>query len=212
MLILNLLILASLAAQCGPSVAPSTTTAIIRTESNGNPYAIGDNTTRKSHFPKSKEDAVQLARSLLSRGHNLDLGLMQINSRHLKPRNLSLEEIFDPCRNINIGATILAEFYRANDHGEPRDVVLFKALSAYNTGSAWRGPGYVNRILRTAGASYRVALTNPPPSGRTQQKFAKGPSARETLTADNRSLFFPGTFKTGEPNGLSMPLENPKAR
>jgi type IV secretion system protein VirB1 len=204
MLILNLLILASLAAQCGPSVAPSTTTAIIRTESGGNPYAIGDNTTRKSHFPKSRQDAIQLARSLLTQGHNLDLGLMQINSRHLKPRNLSLDEIFDPCRNINIGATILAEFYRANDNGEPRDVVLFKALSAYNTGSAWRGPGYVNRILKTAGAPYRVALTNPPPSGRTQQTFAKG--------SRNRSLFFPGTFTTGELNGLSMPFDNPKAR
>lgn len=212
MLILNLLLLSSLAAQCGPSAAPITTMAIIRTESGGNPYAIGDNSTRKSHYPASKKEAVQLARSLLSRGHNLDLGLMQINSRHLKPRNLSLDEIFDPCRNIGIGTTILAEFYQANDHGEPRDIVIFKALSAYNTGSAWRGPGYVNRILRTAGAPYRVALTNPPPSGRSEQIFAKGPSARETFTADNRSLFFPGTFKTGDLNGLSMPHQNPKAR
>lgn len=212
MLIASLLILSSLAAQCGPSVAPSTTTAIIRTESGGHLYAISDNTTRRSHFPKSKKEAIQLASKLLSQGHSLDMGLMQINSCHIKTRNLSLDEIFEPCSNISIGTTILAEFYRANDNGEARDIVLFKAISAYNTGSAWRGPGYINRILRSAGAPYRVTLNKPLPSGRPQQRFTKGPSARETLTADNRSLFFPGTFRKREPNGLPMPFDNPKAR
>jgi len=206
MLILNLLILSSLAAQCGHSVAPSTTTAIIQTESGGNPYVIGDNTTRKSHFPKTRREAVQLADFLLSQGHSLDMGLMQINSIHLKPRSLSLDEIFDPCRNINIGTSILAEFYRKYDHGEARDVVLFKSLSAYNTGSAWKGPGYINKILQAAGATYRVTVINPPPTGRSRTASAIGEknktAGKDPLPADSTTLFFPGTFKAGEVKGL----------
>lgn len=198
MLIASLLIMSSLAAQCGPSVAPSTTNAIIQTESSGNPYAIGDNTTRKSHFPKSRREAVQLADNLLSLGHSLDMGLMQINSSHLKSRNLSLDEIFDPCSNINIGTSILSEFFRKYDRGEARDVVLFKALSAYNTGSAWKGPGYINKILQAAGATYRITVINPPPIRRSRSKTA----GKDPLPADSTTLFFPGTFKAGEVKGL----------
>lgn len=209
MLIVSLLILSSLTAQCGPAVDPSTTNAIIQTESGGNPYAIGDNTTRKSHFPKSKTEAVQLADYLLSQGHNLDMGLMQVNSCHIKTMKFTLEDIFDPCRNISIGTSILADFYHRNDHGEAKNVVLFKALSAYNTGSAWRGPGYINRILQAAGAPYRVDVANPPPPRRVKTASSTGGKAlqqkkteKETFTADSTKLFFPGTFKAGEAKDL----------
>ena len=209
MLIGSLLLITSLCAQCGPSVNPSTTKAIIQVESGGNPYAIGDNTLKKSFFPKSKKEAVQLASYLLSQGHNLDMGLMQINSQHLRAGKFSLNDIFDPCRNIAIGADILSDFYRGNDRGEARNVVLFKALSAYNTGSAWRGPGYINRILNAAGAPYRVAVPNPPPARKEKTVSANGArdlrrksSGVVSQAPDSAALFFPGTGREREAHGL----------
>jgi len=209
MLIGSLLLITSLCAQCGPSVEPSTTKAIIQVESGGNPYAIGDNTLKKSFFPKSREEAVRLADYLLSQGHNLDMGLMQVNSCHLKAGNFPLDDLFDPCRNIAIGTGILSDFYRKNDRGEARNVVLFKALSAYNTGSAWRGPGYINRILKAAGAPYRVAVTNPPPARKEKTVSAHGARdfwrkavGSDSQAPDSTTLFFPGTGRGGEAKGL----------
>jgi type IV secretion system protein VirB1 len=209
MLLGSLLLITSLCAQCGPSVEPSTTKAIIQVESGGNPYSISDNTLKKSFFPKSREEAVQLANYLLSQGHNLDMGLMQVNSCHLKAGKFPLDDLFEPCRNIAIGTDILAGFFRRNDRGEARNVVLFKALSAYNTGSAWRGPGYINRILKAAGAPYRVAVTNPPPSRRVRTASASAgkdirqkEAGKDSLTSDSTTLFFPGTNRAGEGRGL----------
>ncbi|RQW86456.1 MAG: hypothetical protein EHM79_09620 [Geobacter sp.] len=201
MIVGSLLLITSLCSQCGPAVAPSTTQAIIRVESGGNPYAIGDNTLKKSFAPKSKQAAVHMAADLLAQGHNLDMGLMQVNSCHLKTMKFTLEEIFEPCRNITIGTTILADFYRRNNTGEDKYLVLFKALSAYNTGSAWRGPGYVNKILKAAGAPYRVAVSNPPPAKAPQASKSKQPNEC-IFTADGAMLFFPGTTRAGELNGL----------
>ena len=141
--------------QCGPAVAPSTTRAVIQVESGGNPLAIGDNSLRKAFAPSSKGEAVSLAKRLIEQGHSVDLGLMQINSMHLAAMSLSLEEVFDPCRNVKIGTAILSDFYRQQQTGDPA-YTLFKALSAYNTGQAWKGAGYVNRILAAAGVDYRV--------------------------------------------------------
>jgi len=189
-LITGLLTLSALCAQCGPTVHPTTTQAIIRVESGGNPYAIGDNTTRRSYFPKSKQEAIEIAQELLAQGHSLDLGIMQINSCHIKGMGLSLEDLFDPCRNINTGTKILAEAYRNNDKGEARNIVLFKAISAYNTGSAWRGPAYINKILKAAGAPYRVAVLNAPPV----KAHRKSKTDSSSLAAENQSIFFPETY------------------
>jgi type IV secretion system protein VirB1 len=134
---------------------PEYTRAIIQVESGGNPLAIGDNDLKKSFAPKTKGEAISLASSFIARGHSVDLGLMQINSLHLAPMRLSLDDVFDPCRNVNAGTTILSGFYHQNQTGDP-DFTLFKALSAYNTGQAWKGAGYVNKILAAAGVKYRV--------------------------------------------------------
>ncbi|MDD2462820.1 MAG: lytic transglycosylase domain-containing protein [Desulfobulbus sp.] len=201
MLLGSLLLITSLCSQCGPTVDPSTTQAIIQVESGGNPYAIGDNTLKKSFAPKSKEAAVQLAAYLLAQGHNLDLGLMQVNSCHLKTMKFTLVEIFDPCRNIAIGTTILSDFYRRHNTGEDKKLVLFKALSAYNTGSAWRGPGYVNKVLKAAGAPYRITVVNPPPKARAKTATNER-QAERLFTAGEATLFFPGTAGAGGLQGL----------
>jgi len=172
--------------QCGPAVAPSTTRAIIEVESGGNPLAIGDNNLRKSFAPKTKREAVSLATQLINRRHSVDLGLMQINSMHLAPRNLSPEEIFDPCRNVKVGTEILFEFYKQNQAGGPA-YALFKALSAYNTGQAWKGAGYVNRILAAAGVNYRILFVPADDYGEVSGPFK---AVKKAKTGSRSSPFF----------------------
>lgn len=180
------LLLSSLITQCGAGVDPSTTSAIIKVESGGNPYAIGDNTTRQSYSPNSKEDAIKIARHLLNKGHSLDMGLMQINSNHLKSGRFNLNNVFEPCENIKIGNSILIGFYKKYDTEPDKSKVLFKALSAYNTGTAWKGQGYVNKILKAANSNQRIRLS--PVQNRVQTAALK----REVMP-ESSGLFFNST-------------------
>jgi type IV secretion system protein VirB1 len=144
----------SLCTACGPGVHPATTQAIIEVESAGNHLAIHDNISRSSFKPSTKEEAVTIAAELIKKGHSVDLGLMQINSQHLKKKDLDLEQLFEPCYNIKTGTKILADFYnhhRRNNPQEPDDIILLKALSSYNTGTPYNGKSYVNKILKRAG-------------------------------------------------------------
>jgi len=163
-----MLTLAPLYATCGPDVHPDTIRAIIEVESAGNPLAILDNATGKSYKPKDRAQAVQIAGDLLAQGHSLDMGLMQINSQHLKKRNIDYRQLFDPCLNIRAGTTILAEFYRLHTRNNPQDspdLILLKSLSSYNTGTQYRGRKYVSKILRKAssggGTHNRASLPAP---------------------------------------------------
>ncbi|UPU37864.1 lytic transglycosylase domain-containing protein [Geomonas paludis] len=197
MLLMGITLYASaMLAECGPSVSPETTQAIIQVESGGNPLAIGDNTLKRSFAPKSAAEAVQLAARLMRDGHNIDMGLMQVNSCHVRPMKIPLADLFDPCRNIRIGTTILAEFYRQHKTDDPAQS-LFRALSAYNTGQAWKGTGYINKILEAAGAGYRVATPAaqfpvqtgaiPPRKPPTKPKTARDSAAASPLFFDNRT-------------------------
>ena len=174
-------------AQCGPNVSPVTTQAIIEVESGGNPLAIGDNSSKKSFAPRSKSEAVELATALLAKGHSLDLGLMQVNSAHLVPLRLSLAELFDPCRNVRAGTTILSGMFNRYRTGDPARS-LYLALSAYNTGTWWKGGSYVNRILAAAGTSYRVLFV-PSPDSALPQDFAREESDRKNRGRASSFIF-----------------------
>jgi len=201
-LLAGLIYSAAFLSRCGPSVASGTTQAIIQVESGGNFLAIGDNNLKKSFLPKRR------ARRWVSQ-HNSSLrailGLMQVNSCHLASGRLTLDELFDPCRNVGAGTTILADFYRRYPNRDP-DLTLYNALSAYNTGRAWRGAGYVNRILAAAGVDYRVlfvpagsaaaaaALTNPEPAKKMKAKVKSSAAPfffKNTTTALSARRGFP---------------------
>jgi len=145
----------ALAAQCAPGVAPSTLLAVARAESALDPFAIGVNGPKARRQPaRSAAEAVAVARDLLRSGHDLDLGLAQINVRNLPQLGLSLEAAFDPCRSLAAGARMLRDGYErgAARHG-PGQAALRVALSYYNTGHAERGfaNGYVARVTTQAG-------------------------------------------------------------
>lgn len=145
-----------LAQQCAPQVAVSTLAAVVRTESGYRPWAIGVNGKAKlARQPVSREEAIATAKWLIARGYNIDMGLGQINSANLKRYNVSVEEVFEPCRNLNVAGEILkANYQAARQKGHAVETALYAALSAYNTGSMTRGwsNGYVQKVVNNAGA------------------------------------------------------------
>jgi type IV secretion system protein VirB1 len=136
---------------CAANVAPDTLTAIVRAESGGNPLAINVNHLAGPQ-PKANtmSEAVEIARRFIAAGFSVDLGVSQINSQNLGSLHYTIEDAFDPCKNLAGGAAILASFYGAavTRYGEGQRALL-AAISAYNTGSFWAGleNGYVRRVV-----------------------------------------------------------------
>lgn len=144
---------------CAPGVAPGTIQRVIWIESRNNPLAIGVNRGRLPRKPRDAADAAALARAAIQQGYSVDLGLMQVNSNNLAKLGYSVEDMFEPCKNLAAGARVLTEFFlNAKPRFSDEQAALRAALSAYNTGSYSRGfsNGYVAQYV---GAS---ALTVPP--------------------------------------------------
>ncbi|MCA8270400.1 lytic transglycosylase domain-containing protein [Burkholderia vietnamiensis] len=164
--------LSALIQQCAPGVGPVTMAAIVRTESGGVPWRIGDNTTGSSYTLPTKEAAVARATELTNAGHDLDMGLGQINSRNLKGLGLTIEQVFEPCTNLGAAARILTWGYQraVKVHG-PGQEALLAAISTYNTGSLTAGfsNGYVRTV--TSNSGLRVELNVP---SLTQGEIVRG--------------------------------------
>lgn len=132
---------------CGSSVEPTTLRAIMRVESGGHDYAINVNGVAMQPPPAATAaEATAVAQAWIARGFSVDMGLMQVNSRNLASLGFSVAQMFDPCTNIQAGASILTADYLAAAPGRPNPQDALKAaLSAYNTGSFERGfyNGYV---------------------------------------------------------------------
>lgn len=133
-MVLPLAMFMQLETTCAPQVAPKMLAVIERIESGFDPLAIGDNTTRRTIRSSDKGEAIATARRLIGEGHNLDLGLMQINDRNLNWLGLTLDRAFDACASIRAAADYLM------------------TVSRYNTGSPTRGfrNGYVQKFVRAA--------------------------------------------------------------
>jgi type IV secretion system protein VirB1 len=143
-------------AACAHDVGFSTMHAIVKVESNGNPWAIGDNTTGKPArpAPRNYQDAVLVAKRLISAGHSIDMGWAQINSKNLPRLGLTVEQVMDPCTNLRAAAFILkGNYVDASRKYGPGQRALLHSLSAYNTGNLHAGSAYVNRVLNAANAA-----------------------------------------------------------
>ena len=140
---------------CAANVAPVTLEAVVRVESGGNPLALNVNRLGGPQpHPASVAEAVQIAQRYILRGYSVDLGLMQVNSRNLAALGYSIGQVLDPCTNLRGGAAILTADYAAavRERGEGQ-AALQAALSAYNTGSFYRGfeNGYVAKFYGPGG-------------------------------------------------------------
>lgn len=152
----------ALAMECAPMVSPKTLAAIVKTESNFNPLAINVNKGyRLERQPKSKSEAIATAKWLINNHYNIDMGLGQVNSANLIKTKLSVEDAFDPCKNLAAAASILQWNYESASKkitGEQQ--ALHAAISAYNTGSFNRGfsNGYVQKVVNN---TYRKNIKLP---------------------------------------------------
>jgi type IV secretion system protein VirB1 len=125
--------------------------AVVTYESGARPYAIGDNTVRRSYFPQGPDEAVRLATNLLSAGHDLDLGYAQVNIANVRAAGLDLASAFDPCTNVALGARILRiDYARAAARYGAGQTALVHALSAYNSGGFFAGLSYARGVYAVA--------------------------------------------------------------
>jgi len=177
-MILELATIVALARQCAPSVAVETLVSVVHTESRFNPYAIGVNTKGvAAPHPIDAASAATAARSLIARGYNIDLGLGQINSSNLKWLDLSVEDAFDPCRNLAAAARVLSSNYLSVARSsQSTEAAIAAAMSMYNTGSRSRGfgNGYVGRVYASASIVVPAIRAEPTPIFVTPV-FAKQP-------------------------------------
>lgn len=143
--------------QCAPNVAPTTMMAIIKVESGGNPLAINVNGKKRlARQPATAAEALAWADWLIAKGYSVDMGLAQVNSRHLQRFGLTPQQLFEPCYNVAAGAQILGENYAdaSRKYGLGQQA-LRAAISAYNTGNHTRGftNGYVRKVSAAARSS-----------------------------------------------------------
>lgn len=151
----------ALAAQCAPHVDAQTLAALVHVESGFNPYAIGVVGGRLTRQPTSLEEAVATARALAAQGYNFSLGLGQINRHNLARLGEDYSSIFDMCRNLRAGATILRECYgRSLERYGDEQRALRAALSCYYSGNFSTGftQGYVQRVVASASRQAGVAV------------------------------------------------------
>ncbi|EMF7039448.1 lytic transglycosylase domain-containing protein [Salmonella enterica] len=176
---------------CAPNVAPATIEKVIQVESAGQPLALNVNvkwvierdekgqpimvvaedgsTKPKRHKVtfkppmevKNVQDAVTVAYAAMAAGHSVDMGYMQVNSKNLPALGYSVEDMFDGCKNLAAGASVLTSFYAGalKDHPEPQ-TALKAALSAYNTGDF--NKGYLNGYLARYGIGQQQVAINVP--------------------------------------------------
>lgn len=143
----------TLAQQCAPAVAPPTMAAIVRVESDFNPYAIGVVHGRLRRQPVNLGEAVATTRKLDAAGWNYSVGLAQVNRANWARVGLTPETVFDPCRNLAAGAAILQGcFERAERERMQAQDALRAGLSCYASGDFSSGfrTGYVQRVVAQA--------------------------------------------------------------
>lgn len=151
---------------CAPNVAPSTIQEIIRVESAGSPLAVNINTRngvklRPTIKITTAQHAIAVTYAAMALGHTVDMGYMQVNSANLAKLGHTVEDMFDPCMNLKVGAAILSAAYvMALPLHKNEQAALQAALSAYNTGSFQRGfdNGYVARYINMPRVPERKAI------------------------------------------------------
>jgi len=133
---------------CAPAAAPDTMAAIVAVESAGWPYAVNDNTARRSYRPRTREDALRVAAAALRAGHSIDVGIAQVNSENFRAFNVDAGTMLEPCANLRVGSAILANAYHAARARYPdRPQALWHAIMAYNSGSIYAGERYVRSVV-----------------------------------------------------------------
>jgi hypothetical protein len=132
----------SVVQRCAPHVDVSTALGIISCESDGKWYSVNDNDVQSTPQFATADEAIGYARRRVADGASVDLGLSQLNSAHLREFGISVDEAFDPCRNVALGMYVLHDAWlRAVRRWGYSRTALFHAFEAYNGGpGVWDNP------------------------------------------------------------------------
>jgi len=186
-----------LMADCAANVSVQTMAAIVKQESNFNPYAIGVNGDYiLERQPGSKEEALEVISWLKQEGQtNLDLGIAQISQKNRELFNLSVKDSLNPCLNLNVGGKILTDNYkRSLNTGLSEQAALRAAISEYNTGSRTAGfsNGYVQKVVNNTNATLTVV-----PDIGLDHTATKTPTATQPLKIEYPQLVNSRTSNSG---------------
>jgi type IV secretion system protein VirB1 len=129
--------------------------AQVKTESGGNPFAIGVVGGRLLRQPRNLDEAVATALSLEAQGFNFSVGCRQVNKTNFDRYGLVIQTAFDPARNSKTGTDINRECLdRAIAKFGGGDTATRAALSCYYSGNFTTGqrkegnhPSYVDKVL-----------------------------------------------------------------
>lgn len=154
-----------LSMQCAPTIHVQTMSALVKTESGFNPYAIGVVRGQLVRQPRNLDEAIATAESLDRKGYNFSVGYAQVNKHNFYKYGLNSKTAFEPCANLRAGAEILQGcFLTAKSSFGSEQAALRAALSCYYSGNFQTGfkpdfrgqPSYVEKVVGNAiGAPYR---------------------------------------------------------
>lgn len=203
-----------LAQQCAPSVAPATILSIAHAESSFDTLAINVNNGPRLRPAASAAEAAETAKRYIRAGYSVDLGIGQINSNNLGWLGLSVEDAFEPCRNLAAAARVITLNYRAAAQaGATGQEAMGIALSLYNTGKPRRGfaNGYVARVYRSARIVLQglgtTATTDPAP----RQIVAAVETVRAPAPAPHRQTAAPAWDVFARPAPTTLIFSRPVA-
>lgn len=203
----------ALAQQCAPQISPITMAAIVRTESDFNPYAIGVVHGRLLRQPANAVEATATARALETGGWSFSVGLAQVNRTNWSAHGLTEQNAFEPCRNLTAGAAILQGCF-ASAHRVRSDAqdALRASLSCYASGDFSMGyrVGYVQRVVDNAAAPSMPALPESVPAivpipvipaSSAPIRSIRSPPSRQTATDRDHEA---SGQKQGEPDSSAV--------
>lgn len=135
--------------------------AILKTESNNQPWAILNNTyfrkgQKAGGFFPTRQAAEDYAGTHIAMGHDLDLGKYQLNWKYQKSRpGVTLANIFDPYVQEQVAKAVLKEFYlKAKKTYGAGELAERRAVSAYNNGNIFADNiAYLTKINKVLGKS-----------------------------------------------------------
>jgi len=121
--------------QCQNIVDSNILFSIAKVESSLNPNAIAIVGSNKKIKKLSKKEAIEFAKTAKEKGKNISLGLMQINISNFKKYNMSIDNAFNPCFNIKIGAKIYDQCLKRAKKSNTGKIAREKAFSCYYSGN-----------------------------------------------------------------------------
>lgn len=156
--------LTTLAKACAPEIATEAVLPLVVTESGGDPLQINVNRGPRIRA-RTLAEGVSLVRRYVAAGYTVDVGLAQINSANFARLGVTVEQVFNPCTNLQLASTVLRWGYGVASQRLSGLDAISATYSLYNTGTMTRGlrNGYVGRVWSTAAALGSIEAAPPLP-------------------------------------------------